>query len=418
MDIIGMIKLCISTLSDAVLMPVQNIGYMVFIIIIYSQYKRTAMLQDYIYGRPKTNIKNLLTTAILAGLVAGIGISIPMTLLGVTFNASMGAEYLLIVSLLLMMLETRFLCFSYSGGLLSLAALIFGFDFVDVTSIMMLVAILHLMEAVLIFIDGHRGAVPVFLQHEDGTITGGFTMQRFWPIPLALILLTGYGTSQTGGVPTPDWWPLVLPAGIDMGRIKDALFQIFPLAAILGYSEFTTAYLPKEKSRNSSLKLLLFGIMLFILAILSSRIYIFKYIAAVFAPAAHELLIERSKKLERKRKSIFAASDRGIKILDTLPGGPAEEMGIKSGDTVLSINNKDVNSNDDVMEIFKEYITYIWVNILDRHGREKTLEYRNYNAGIDSLGVLVVPINTEGLAVVREQKSLGRRLFEKFKKKN
>lgn len=417
MDIIAMIKLCINTLASAVLTPVQNTGYIVFIFVVYTQYKRTTKLQEYIYGKPRTSTGNLVTTSVLAGLVAGILVSIPMTLLGITFDGSMGFEYLLLISLFMMFIEPRFICFSYSGGLLSIVSLVSGLNFVDVTSVMMLVAVLHLIEAVLVYIDGYRGAVPVFLQRNDGTIVGGFSMQRFWPIPLALILFMGYGASQGGGVPTPDWWPLLLPTGLDLKRISEALFLIAPLSAVLGYTDFTSAYLPREKCKTTSLKLGLFSIVLFGLAYVSAHIFIFKYIAAIFAPAAHEALIERGKRLEKKKKSIFDPADAGVKILDTLPGGPADTMGIKPGDTVLSINNRAVNNSDEVTGFFSEYINYIWVEILCRNGNRKVLEYKDYKEGVDGLGVLAVPNNLQGLAVLREQKSFLGKLLEKFKTK-
>ena len=50
------------------------------------------------------------------------------------------------------------------------------------------------------YINGHRGAVPIFLEKWDGSVTDGFSMQCFWLIPLALVLFAGYG-STAGGVP-------------------------------------------------------------------------------------------------------------------------------------------------------------------------------------------------------------------------
>lgn len=414
MDILGIIQLCITAITNAILMPYENIGFIVFIFIIYSQYKRTVSLQEYIYGKPKTNMGNLLATSVLSGLIAGTIISIMMALVGVSFNQTLGVEYMMLLSLILMAVEPRFICFSYSGGILSLVCLIFGWSFIDVTGVLLLVAILHLLEAALIYIDGHRGAVPVFFQREDGSITGGFTMQRLWPIPLALVLFYGYGQSQ-GGVPTPDWWPAILPSGVNPNMLKDALFSLSSLCAILGYSDFTSSYLPREKCRSSSLKLVFFSVSLFILAMLSSHIYIFKFIAAVFAPLAHEALIEGEKRLEKKRKPLFEPVDNGIRVLDTLPGGPADRMGIKSGDTVVSINNSAVNNSIELADFFKGYITYIWVDILDRHGLKKTYEYRDYKEGVDTLGILAVPDNTEGLTVVRERKSLLKRLLGRLR---
>lgn len=417
MDILELLKLCINTIAYAVLMPSQNFAYIVFIIIIYAQYKKNLRLQEYIYGLPKTPLKNLVLTSVLSGLVAGILVSIPMTLLGVTFNENMGIEYLLLISVCLMLIEPRFICFSYSGGVLALASLILGINSIDVAGVLVLVSILHLLESVLIYIDGYRGAVPVFFERKDGSVSGGFRMQRFWPIPIALILFAGYGIPDAGSVMTPNWWPLIKPPYIDISRLEQVLFILAPMSAILGYSEFTSSYLPREKCRESAYKLAIFSIVLFFLSLASSRVYIFKYIAALFAPLGHEFLIRWERRLERNRESIFAPSDRGIRVLDTIPKGPAEKMGIQPGETILSINNIDVNNDEELDDIFKRYLNYVWVDVKDRAGKVRTLEYNNYRSGVDGLDVLSVPSSTDGLVIVKEKKSFIRGIMDRFAKK-
>lgn len=415
MDILAMIKLCISTVAYNVLMPGNNTSYFILIMIVYSQYRKTAALQEAVYGRVKTPLKNLMASSILSGLVTGIAVSIPMTLIGISFNQNMGIIYLIPLSILLMLIEPRFLCFSYSGGLLSIISIIFGLKWIDVTGIMVLVAILHLLEAVLIYIDGSRGAVPVFYRRKDGNVVGGYTMQHFWPIPLALIIFMGYGPVSGEVIHTPQWWPLLRPY-IDPTLIEQAVFTAMPVCAVLGYSEFTSSYLPEEKCKNSSLKLGLFSIILLVLSVISSYIYIFKIIAAVFAPAAHEYLIQHQKRLEYSRESIFSPASDGIKVLDTIPDGPAESMNIKPGDTILSVNNIAVMDENALEEFFKEYKSYIWVEIRDRNGRVRTEEFRDYQHGIDSLGILSVPREIEGLLTIREKDSFIKRLFKRFSK--
>lgn len=409
MDILAMIKICIQAIASAIILPGTNMGFVLFLFIAYIQYKKSARLQEAVYGKVRVSIWSLVINSVLFGIIAGIIISIPMTLLGITFSTDMGIQYLILLSVLLMFIEPRFLCFSYSGGIISLVSLIFGLKGIDVTGIMVLVGLLHLLESLLIFTDGYRGAIPVKMEREDGSTVGGFMLQRFWPIPIAITVFEGFA-SASSGIATPSWWPLLSPY-IDPSRVKEAMFMVMPLAAILGYSDFTSSHLPEAKSRESSFRLALFSLVLIALSIISSRVYIFKYIAAIFAPVAHELLIMYERKLEIAGKQLFAPVDRGIKVLDTIPEGPAEKMGVKPGDTVMSINNWPVNNENDVQNFFKEYINYIWVEILDIKGKTRTCEYRDYRDGIENLGILAAGYDDGNMVVLRERKSILKRIF-------
>lgn len=412
MDILLMVKICIQAIASAILLPGANLGFVLFLFIVYAQYKREAALQEAVYGRARTPLWSLIINSVIFGIAAGIIISIPMTILGIAFSENMGLQYLILLSLLLMLIEPRFLCFSYSGGIISLVSLIFGFKNIDVTGIMVLVALLHLLESLLIFADGYTGAIPVMMEKEDGSVVGGFRMQRFWPIPIAIFVFQGFTASNAGSIPTPDWWPILGPY-IDPSRIKEALFELMPLAAILGYADFTSSSLPKEKCRKSAARLVVFSLSLLVLSVISSRVYIFKYIAAVFAPAAHEALILYERKLEDRGKPLFAPSDKGIKVLDTIPEGPAEKMGLKPGDTVISINNWPVKTEADIQNFFKEYINYIWVEAVNIDGQTKIYEYKDYHDGIDTLGILPAGTDTNGMVILKERKSILSRIFER-----
>jgi hypothetical protein len=419
MDIIGMLKICISTVGNVIFAPEQNYGFFfIFIFIIYMQYRKNVYFQEVVYGKPRIPLSRMVLTSVLFGIGAGLFISVPMTLLGISFSENMGVQYLILISIALMLFEPRFICFSYSGGILSLVGLVFGLKSIDPTGILMLVAILHLLESVLMYFDGHNGAVPVFFQAENGRVVGGFSMQRYWPIPLALIMFAGYSVVSTAGsLPTPDWWPIFKPS-IDPLRISEALFYAMPIPAIIGYSDFTSSCLPKEKCRNSAYKLALFSLALLFLSIVSSYVYAFKFIAALFAPLAHEYLIEHQKRKEKKGTPLFAHVEDGLKILDTLPGGVAEKMGMQPGETITTVNNKSIRTEVELENFFSVYIPYVWVEVKDRGGNIRTLEYKNYNEGIDSLDVLIVPESNEGLLTVKEGKSYIRRLFEQLILKN
>ena len=136
----------------------------------------------------------------------------------------------------------------------------------------------------------------------------------------------------------------------------------------------------------------------------------------MFAPIGHEWLIRYERKLEKKRQPIFTPVKNGVKVLDTLPGGPGEKMGIKPGDIIVSINNKTIVTIEGMDDFFKEYINYIWVNVKNRFGEIRTLEYKDYYEGIDGLGIISVPQDRNGILVVKEKKTPIERWLRKLKK--
>lgn len=291
---------------------IDPIFWMMFFVLLF-QYKKLEEIQMDIYGAIKYKKIEMLSSSILAGILAGMAVSIVVVVFGITFFKLDGVGFLILLSLLLAFLvDNHFICLSYSGGIISLVSLILGYinnkgiisissipilnsllDF-DVSAILILVALLHFVEAILMYFDGGRYPIPMFFRR-NGEVVGGFLMTRFWTIPLIILLFVSALQGSGEYIPTPDWWPLIKPAikGIDF---KNAVFALTPLFAILGYGDFTISEKPKDKVKRSSMYLFLFSITLFILSILSLNVYVFKYIAAIFSPIAHEFIIIMSRK--------------------------------------------------------------------------------------------------------------------------
>ena len=145
------------------------------------------------------------------GLLGGIVASIIFVSLGISLSTT-GIAFVWLTALALMIFNPRFLCFAYAGGLVSLFYLIFGFPKVSVTSIMGLVAVLHLVEALLIFLNGPRNPMPLYVQNSEGKVVGGFSLQRFWPLPFITVLAAvELSSALETGIMMPDWWPLLKP---------------------------------------------------------------------------------------------------------------------------------------------------------------------------------------------------------------
>ncbi len=350
--------------------------------IIYFQYRKISnMERDILGGNRKSPLYNTLVSLIF-GLIGGVLGSVILILSGTTINPR---DFYLILPLaiILSLIDSRFICFSYAGGIISLASLILGYKKINVSSIMFVIGVLHLVESFLILTDGKRGKIPIFMERK-GEIVGGFVMNRFWPLPFNIFINNSY----------------VYPAII---------------IAILGYGDYALTTYPEKKTVKTARLLSLFSIILLLFANFSINYPVFKYIAALFAPIGHEITIMLGKREEEYGEYIFKASDYGLKILDTLPNSIGEAIDLKPGDVLLSINGHKVYSKQDMEEVLFFRPKYIWLEVFDIKKGLITKEYKDYQRGIRNLGLVIVPKHPRYGIIAEEKQTPFKWWLDKFK---
>lgn len=306
--------------------------FYVVLALIVSQYMRSAKLERKLWGRPRLPVWKLLVLSLVSGVVGGLLGS--LLLLGVGVALSGGwMLYVWTVALALAFVSPRLMCFAYAGGIVALSSLFLGWPSLDIPALLALVALLHAVESVLMALSGHIGAAPVSVKNSLGAIVGGFSLQKFWPVPLlALAVIPGAVPPGVETIPMPDWWPLIVPANIGA---EFGLWMI-PVVAGLGYGELAITTSPKQRARQSAGKLALFSLILFSLAWLSTRMSIFLYLGAIFAPLGHELLVWTTNRREMRGSPLYGGTAQGLQILDVLPGSPAARAGFSQGDVILT----------------------------------------------------------------------------------
>ena len=352
--------------------------------IIFFQYRKIGEMEKRILGKyKKSPIYNVLVSTFF-GLIGGVLGSVIFICFGTIINPK-DFYYILPLAILLSMVHPRYMCFSYAGGIISLMSLIFGWPNVNVPGIMFVVGVLHLVESFLILIDGRRSKIPIFMERQ-GEIIGGFTMNRFWPVPFTIFINNGY------------MYPITV-------------------IGILGYGDFALTNYPEKKSRETASILSIFSIILLLFARLSINHYMFKYIAAIFAPLAHETIITIGRKKEDKGNYVFASTEHGLRVLDTLPNGIGDKIGLNPGDIILSLNGNRIYAKRDIEELLYFRPKFIWVDIFDTKKGLICKEYKDYKNGINTLGVVVVSSIPEHVFIIEESRAPIHRLIKKFSKK-
>jgi len=316
--------------------------FWIVIALIWLLYRRMQKTGEALFGVPGSTLR-LVGASLAFGVAGGLLGSVLIVVLGISIN-DLGILYLWVLALLLMLVNPRFLCFSYAGGLLALFSLLTGYPKLNIPALMGLVAVLHLVESALILGSGHSDPLPVYVRNRFGRVVGAFNLQKFWPVPLVIIAAMTIGQQVPVGsaqIQMPGWRPLLgtlgaLPAGV--------MFAILPVVAALGYGELAVTCLPRERVRVTSLHLAIFSLVLLGLAILAAHVPQTVILAALFAPLGHEVVIRAGQRSELQGPPRFVPPARGVMVLDVRKASPFHEAGLRSGDVILRLGDIPVNS--------------------------------------------------------------------------
>ncbi|GAA0733862.1 PDZ domain-containing protein [Clostridium oceanicum] len=372
-------------------------------IILYRKNKRTTIMQKIVIGEKVNTAFELTISQVVLGIFAGVFASIIMAYLGIFFSEDSSIELIFLVSIFFMLFNPRFICFSYSGSVLGILSILLlwiskvtnnpslNFINIDISALMAMVAVLHFVEAILVMIDGDKGYIPVFSNRND-RIIGGFALQRYWVIPIALFIMLNSNEAASflsSGTPMPNWWPLV-NTSVPKSILNAAVVSLIPFYGVIGYKSVTFTESKKDKAIRSGVFIMMYSITLFILSQLANFNIFFKLLVLVFAPLAHEFMLKFQKNIELNKEPKYISSKDGIMVLDVAENSIAKKMGIKSGDLLIEINNEIINNEEDILKSIKQMYGHISLKVKNQMGNLNTLSYDSVGS-YERLGIVLVP---------------------------
>ncbi|WP_159885474.1 PDZ domain-containing protein [Paenibacillus puerhi] len=371
--------------------------YYVGLLFIVLQYRRQIALERRLFSTKLHGLLSETWRTLLWGWAGGLGASVLMAGIGASISPD-AVVLLWLLSLLLMLVRVRFLCWAYAVGAIGVLQAVAGvipglrtapewawlskpLFALDVSAMLALVAVLHLAEAVFVRLQGTRFGMPMFVETKRGKIVGGYRLQGFWPMALFLLV----PLQQAGAGPALPWTPLL------GGEAWLNGWTIIGFPVMIGFSEMTISRLPQTKARASSGLLFIYAAAVLAAAALSAWLPVFTIPACLLAIALHEGMVWYSRWDESKRTPLFVQDERGLKILAVLPGSPAEELGLQAGEIVSRVNGSPVRNKQELHQAFQLNPAFCRLEILD-HNLEKRLLKRGIFAGEHhQLGIVLVP---------------------------
>ena len=392
--------------------------FWVVMAIVAYQYRQMQRNQQAMFGVAATPMNRQIFWAMFYGMVGGLLGSVVLTLVGVNIER-MGFQFIWPLAILLALINLRFLCFAYAGGIVAAVSAVFGWPNVDVPQVLALVAALHVTESVLIAISRRYGAAPVIIKHGD-RLVGGFSLQNFWPLPLVVLATVAMQSHALpeGVFRTPDWWPL-LPLGIDPPAGSEWVYVMMPVVAALGYSDVAISSTPEQRRRQSAISLALYSLSLMAMALLAAKYSWLQLPAALLSPLGHEYLVRRDSRQELAGPPRYVPAENGVMVLETLNGSIARQMGLKSGDIIVSLSGLPTFRGS-ALAYAIDWAPPLFDLLVLRDGKPLTLEGR-FPPGLRTMGVILVPEGHESHYVTMKSESNGplargfRRLLNYFR---
>ncbi|EHJ02295.1 C-terminal PDZ domain-containing protein [Clostridium sp. DL-VIII] len=403
--------------AGAIVTPPLAFLLIILMVILYLKNKKIIAMQKLILGGSVNSSVELTLSQLVFGILGGSIGSLIFSSLGIVFTENSGIMFLFFISILLAFAKPRLICFSYSAAILGAISILiklvneFSSQYlgnlildIDILGLITFIGIFHIIEGILVMLDGDRGAIPVFT-NKDGKILGGYALKRYWVLPVAIMIAISMNNSSidysTEIIQSPSWWPL-LSTPSNLILLASSVISIFPFYTMLGYSSVTFTRSKRGKAISSGLYILIYGVILTIVAQAARFGILGEILGIIFMPAAHEFMLRYQVRNENKRSPKFVSDEEGLTILEIASDSKIREFGISIEDKLISINGTNINSESDVYSIIKKNLYNASLKIKDSNGIIRDIEFRHDKKS--RLGILLVPrnINKEEVVPVNE----------------
>ncbi|AMA71767.1 MULTISPECIES: PDZ domain-containing protein [Aneurinibacillus] len=369
----------------------------IFALLLFWHYHKQVVQERKLFHVRLTSAPGELLRSLLLGALAGVGVSALLLLFGIALSYY-DVVLLWGISILFALINIRFLSFAYSGGFLAIVSvlarlvppdgadgwlgqLLLWLRAVNIPGVLALVALLHIAEGLLVQLTPKQGFSPVLIKSQRGRVVGAYVIQKYWMIP-AVLFVSGV-PGGTYAIDASGWWPLFYAGA--------AALSLLPIPTVIGYADLAVLSTPQEKAKQAGRRIMLFGILLFVLAWAGVYWLPVAVFGGLLSLLGHEAFRIYGKWQRRLYTPLYVQLKKGVRVLAVVPGSPADEMEIITGDVILRINGREINNKAAIYLALQRQSAFCKMEVMNREGHIKYVQRSVYQGDHHQLGLILAP---------------------------
>ncbi|TFE03896.1 PDZ domain-containing protein [Jeotgalibacillus salarius] len=237
-----------------------------------------------------------------------------------------------------------------------------------------IMGLLLIAEGLLIQLNAVRQTSPRLIRTPRGLKAGAFFTKRIWLVPLLVPVPDGL-ISETG------WWPLI--------AVGDS-FSLMILPAVLGYQLTVVHDLPGSILKVNGAQVIWLGVLSTVIAAGAFWAPYLIFAAFGIAFAGRLFIMLKTRAICRRSGYHFMNGERGVMIIDVLPGTPAAKMGLMRGEMIHKVNGEIVKNEREFYEAVQKSRAHCKLEVLNHAGEVRYTQAALYEGQHYQLGLILI----------------------------
>ncbi len=341
----------------------------------------------------KKSIFHVMADILVQSIIIGSIMSFIIVFVGVPLFFNAFLVFLIPISLLLSMIRIRFLDIHYSAALISVMTLVLNGQYIGeyvlpnieahIPSLMLLVGMLNVIKGLMIWLTQDQSVIPV-LSRKNNQIVMGHIIHKSWILPMGILLLQ-IGELLTNGIQMPPWWPI-----LDYGYSQSVFFSMLPFVAMLSHNSISYTQTLKNHKKQYVWSNLIIGSIMIVIGFFALHSLILQVVGTLMMIILPEAIHWMRLQKERKTPPIYSHPESGLRIMEVIDGGVADELGMEMGEVIEKVNDTLIHDFKHFLRMIKDAKEQIVIESRTISGRMIRYEIHK-TKDLSRMGVRFIP---------------------------